>query len=260
MSIEPSTQHQFLDISEHQRGFAESLGVDFQTCTNDAEFILLIERQLGQKSMLELARWFLLSVLQHIQNQDWGDISHCPLDEQQQYQLAHEFIGRDEFKQSLLTVLKHPRFRFTLVSFAKSRNQQRRVLSTTTKAFRQAREILLRHELVDQQLVSRKGRRPAKQKPTSAATAASRRAARRGIELSSAAAVEPQVSVKSEVRQAQQDAMSEEEFAELDAVLANADAEPGKAWTYQNNDERLSLMFGVLAGGGVFALALWLFL
>lgn len=253
MDAQPSTQNS--ELSDYQLAFASSLGLELEDAKSVQESVLLIERSLGQKSLRELARWFLLSVLQHLQNTDWGEIGNSGLIESAQYELADEFLASDEFKQSLLTVLKDPRFRFTLLGFAKGRNPEKRILSTSTKAYRQAREILLANELVDSSQASRRGRRPAK-RPVAEATAVHRRAARRSQsapELSVKINVVPQSSAAES-----SPAMSEEEFVELEQAIDQGEADEGKPWTYETNEERMSLMLGILAGGGFCLFVLWI--
>lgn len=243
------------DLSEHQIAFANSLGVDWESAASVRDAVLQIEQNLGQKSLREMARWFLLSVLQHLHNADWGDIDNSGLENELHYELADHFLSSDEYKQSLLTVLKDPRFRFTLLGFAKGRNPSRRVLSTSTKAYRQAREILLENGLVDTSQVSRRGRRPAR-KTKFEETPINRRAARRS-QLS------PELSVKINVvspteKTSNSSAMSEEEFAELEQALDKSEMSEGQAWTYETNEERLSLFLGILGGACFCLLVLWM--
>jgi hypothetical protein len=54
-------------------------------------------------------------------------------------------------------------------------------------------------------------------------------------------------------------AMSEEEFAELEEELSSSKKSAATNWTYETNEDRLSLVLG-LAGGGFCALLLWMFL
>jgi len=245
-----------VDLSDHQIAFADSLGVDWESATDVRDTVLRIEQNLGQQSLREMARWFLLSVLQHLQNTDWGDISGSGLEEELQYELADHFLASDEFKQSLLTVLKDPRFRFTLLGFAKGRDAEKRVLSTSTKAYRQARDILLEHELIDASQANRRGRRPAKT-VSDEGTAINRRAARRNqfvSELSVKINVVPQTDSGSKAN-----SLSEEEFEELEQALDTGKPDIGQPWTYETNEERLSLFLGILGGACFCLLLLWLF-
>ncbi len=243
-------------LTAEQLQFAAGLGIEGRQGEDVTAFILRIEQQLGQDSLLELARWFLLSVLRHLQQQDWQSPDGCGIEQARQYELAAEFIARDEYKQSLLVVLKDHRFRFALLRFAKGRNPQQRILSSSTKAFRHAKGILVRHGLVDARMVNRRGRRPVRNTMPEVNTTSSRRAARRGARL-----IAPEQALhlneSAEAKKSPSE-MSEEEFVELDKVLAGSDSQAGQPWTYQTNDERLSLLLGALAGGALFGAALWL--
>ncbi|MCG8414802.1 MAG: hypothetical protein MI746_11345 [Pseudomonadales bacterium] len=244
-------------LSAHQIAFASSLGLQCEANDSVGDTVLRIEQSLGQQSMREIARWFLLSVLQHLQNTEWTEVEESGLSIDDQYALAESFIERDEYKQSLLTVLKDPRFRFTLLGFAKGRNPERRILSMSTKAYRQARDILLEKGLVDAQQATRRGRRPARKK-AAVSTAVNRRATRRGM-MPDGNTLQIDVVEPVAVQPAEED-MSEEEFAELEKVLDDGKLEEGQPWTYQTNEERYSLMLGILAGACVCVLAIWLLL
>lgn len=246
-----------ISLSAHQIAFASSLGLQCEEGDSVGETVLRIEQSLGQQSMREMARWFLLSVLQHLQNTEWEEVEESGISVEDQYSLAEAFIERDEYKQSILTVLKDPRFRFTLLGFAKGRNPDRRILSMSTKAYRQARDILLEKGLVDAQQASRRGRRPAKTKPA-VSTAINRRATRRGM-MPDGNSLQIDV-VPSSTTESSEEDMSEEEFAELQKVLDDGKVEQGQPWTYQTNEERYSLMLGILAGACVCFLMIWLLL
>lgn len=245
-------------LSGQQLDFARDLGLEQQEQETDIEFIKRIEQHLGQESMLELARWFLLSIFQHLKGASWNSISESQVESDKQYELAAEYIAKDEFKQSLLIVLKDHRLRFTLLGFAKARDPQRRILSSTTKAFRRGREILLQHGLVDPQSVkTRKAQKQEKEAAKPTDSAVSRRAARRVAGINAAGQKTPLKD--SPVSEPIAGDMSEEEFAQLDKALGEGKAEPGQPFTYHSNEERLSLLLGALAGGGLFILTLWIF-
>ena len=173
---------------------------------------------------------------------------------------AQRFLESDESMQGLRTVLKDANCRFTLLGFAKRRNPERQILSSATKAFKRARQLL--EEAGYLQAKSSRQQLQAPQLAISSASAVNRRAARRGHASTTdgqvagvalaAAAKKPAVSAEN---------MSEEEYAELDKVLDGGDAVgDGQYWHYQTNEDRLSLLLGLLAGGGFFMLALWLLL
>ncbi len=255
-----STSHQSNSeslLSAHQIAFASSLGLQCESNDSVGGTVLKIEQRLGQQSMREIARWFLLSVLQHLHNTEWSEVEESGLSVDDQYALAEAFIETDEYKQSLLTVLKDPRFRFTLLGFAKGRNPERRILSMSTKAYRQARDILLEKGLVDTEQATRRGRRPARNKPA-ISTAVNRRATRRGM-LPDGNSLQIDVPKPVAAEPTEED-MSEEEFAELEKVLDDGKVEGGQPWTYQTNEERYSLILGILAGACVCVLAIWLLL
>lgn len=256
--IEKNPAMSAVDLSSFQIEFARSLGLEPANDEAGPAFVQRLEQHLGQESMLQLARWFLMSVLQHLQGSAWQSIHVAGIDESQQYALAREFVARDEFKQSLLVVLKDPRFRFTLVSFAKTRNPEKRVLSSTTKAFRHGKEILQRNGLVGPQTSKRKTRRSTVKKSPRVDTAVNRRAARR---ISLAQSSDTMLNDNPHTLDAAASGnMSEEEFVELDKALGAGDLKAGQAFTYNTNEERFSLLMGALAGAGVFLLALLLFL
>ncbi len=240
-----------------QLRFAKGLGLEPQENESVPAFILRIEQTLGQDSLLELARWFLFSVMRHLRQEGWQSLGDSGVEREAQYQLAAKFIAEDEHKQSLLVVLKDFRFRFVLLSFAKGRDPEQRILSSTTKAFRHARDILIQYGLVDARIVGRRGRRPAQASAPAVNTVSNRRAARRAISPSPARSQSEEKSTAGEHKLSAE--MSEEEFAELDKALDGGKSEDGQPWTYHSNDERVSLLLGALAGATLFVVALWIF-
>lgn len=249
-------------LSAEQLGFARDLGLEQREGETDIEFVKRIEQHLGQESMLELARWFLLSILRHLKKAKWNSLAESGVDSAKQYELAAEFIARDEFKQSLLVVLKDHRLRFALLGFAKARDPQRRILSSTTKAFRRGREILTAHGLVaPHSPSSRKNQKESGENKLPANSPMdlpmSRRAARR-VRRTDAEGAKVTVA-SSPGRDANAGNMSEEEFAQLDKALGEGESAPGQPFTYHSNEERLSLLLGALAGAGLFLLSLWIF-
>ncbi len=55
--------------------------------------------------------------------------------------------------------------------------------------------------------------------------------------------------------------MSEKEFSELSEVIEDEGERSAPAkWSYPTNEDRLSLLMGLAAGGGVIVIALLLFL
>lgn len=269
------------EISLQQAELASSLGISLDESSSLLQLMQALDKALGQKYLLEQARWFILSVYRHLTKANWDTISESGLSLEQQYELAEIYISSDKFKQSLITVLKDPRTRFTLLGFAKSRNLEKRVLSTTTKAYQHAKGILADKELVASKPLRKRGQASASAKSQSQATAdtnsgadarpdaeagdsvVNRRAARRGFADTSHADGQSEVEAESVSRaspDASQTTMSEEEFEELEEELSSGEKPAATNWTYETNEDRLSLLLGLAAGGGFCALMLWMFL
>ncbi|MDA0689983.1 MAG: hypothetical protein O2948_15230 [Proteobacteria bacterium] len=304
-----------LDLTPNQREFAESLGIDWRSSDSLTAVLQRVEHELGQRNIHELIRWFLLSVYRHAHKGKWERPQDSDLTEDVQYRLTDQLAGSDEYKLSLLTVLKDSRCRYTLLKFGKSRNPARRTLSNTTKAYKQARQLLLSQEMLPLVAAS-KAIKPAEnpasiessktiessesseskassdrieggeykencdskaidvllpQQPhagqefpareSASATAVHRRAARRGFQGGDRVD-QGDLAVQSvaarEQAEAAEDALSEEEFEELDKALGSATNSSAQRWTYNTNEERFSLLLGVLAGSAACVLLLWL--
>lgn len=301
-----------LDLTPNQREFAESLGIDWRSADSLTAVLQRVEHELGQRNIHELIRWFLLSVYRHARKGKWERPQDSDLSEDIQYQLTAQLAASDEYKLSLLTVLKDSRCRYTLLKFAKSRSPARRTLSNTTKAYKQARQLLLSQQLLPS-VVTRNAPEPS-QKPASthsgkiiesnedsassesieggeykkhsdsngnadpvvqqlpaeqellaresaSATAVNRRAARRGFQASDKVDLDglavPPIAVREQAANSE-DVLSEEEFEELDKALGDAANSSAQRWTYNTNEERFSLLLGVLAGSAACVLLLWL--
>jgi len=266
------------EISPQQAELASSLGISLDESASLRQLMLELDKALGQQYLLEQARYFILSAYRHLTKANWESISESGLSLEQQYELAEIFVGSDKFKQSLITVLKDPRTRFTLLGFAKSRNLEKRVLSTTTKVYQHARKILVDKELVAAKPSRKKVQASADSnsrsyagadkspvvnaKPDAGDSIVNRRAARRGFPDTSYADDNSEVETESVDRAspgASEMAMSEEEFAELEEELSSSKNPAATNWTYETNEDRLSLVLG-LAAGGFCALLLWMFL
>ena len=105
------------EISSQQAELASSLGISLDESTSLRQLMLELDKALGQQYLLEQARYFILSAYRHLTKANWESISESGLSLEQQYELAEIFVGSDKFKQSLITVLKDPRTRFTLLGF-----------------------------------------------------------------------------------------------------------------------------------------------
>lgn len=242
-------------ISKDQLALASRIGVDTGEENSIDDIVRAIEETLGQNTLLEQARYFVLSVLNHANRLQWRSLSDTSLSNDRQLELARLFIASDDLKQSLRTVLKDNRFKFTLLKFAKTRNVEKRVLSTTTKAFKEARKLLVERALIDPP--KKKVAVQAKTKKKESDSLVDRRAARRGyfndefLEFLS-----PQ---DAPIGNHPDDALTDEEFDELDAKLSGVDSLTANAWTYHNSEDRLSLLVGLAAGSVVFATIIWMF-
>jgi len=288
-----------LDLTPNQCELAESLGVDWQSADSLADVLQGVEHELGQRNIQELIRWFLLSVYRHGRNEKWERPQDSDLSEDEQYRLTAKLADSDEYKLSLLTVLKDSRCRYTLLKFGKSRNPARRILSNTTKAFKQAQQLLREQELLPR-ITARKaatsveeragtenletsapvegavtsevgpgdepamppdsGEQPQSEQESVNTTAVNRRAARRGFQESRGddSATPVQFVAVAAQAETEDDALSEEEFEELDKALRGAADSSAQRWTYNTNEERFSLLLGVLAGSAACVLVLWL--
>ncbi|NKB32097.1 MAG: hypothetical protein GKR91_03270 [Pseudomonadales bacterium] len=261
MNEEIKQQNEKLNATQHQLNFSNALGLDVSDANSLDDLISMIETRLGQDTMLEQARWFIVSVLRHGNKDQWQDLSDSGISEEQQYELAQQYISSDDLKQSLRTVLKDNRCRFTLLRFAKSRNLAKRTLSTTTKAYKQALVQLKSAGLVTAPVRTVRKRNDRK-KFEDSDSVVNRRAARRGYFDEDEVESSEQVDIQSPVtHRDREEKMSEEEYAELEEVIEGAgERAPAQNWSYPTNEDRLSLLMGLAAGGGVFVIVLLLFL
>ncbi len=290
-----------LDLTNNQREFAESLGVDWSSAEALSDVLQGVEQELGQRNIQELIRWFLLGVYRHSVKGKWEHPDDSGLSQDAQYRLSMKLADRDEYKLSLLTVLKDIRCRYTLLKFGKSRNPARRTLSNTTKAYKQAQQLLRDEGLLSpvaakstdkakiaapteavaegkgaaeqsersdetetEQNSNQTSLTSERERKSTAATAVKRRAARRGFqgirqdEQADRDAMFLQAVAESPQVNSEEDSLTEEEFEELDKALGSSGSSSVQRWTYNTNEERFSLLMGVLAGSAVCVLMLWL--
>lgn len=259
-------------ISDNQRVFAESLGIAVPDFSGIEALVVQIEANLGQNTMLEQSRWFVMSVLCHSNRCAWLSIDESEIDTEKQYEIAGSYISTDDFKQSLRTVLKEDRCKFTLLRFAKSRNLEKRTLSTTTKAFKHAQSLLKELGLIKpgkataskvkkgqkgQTVQKKAGPKPNNEPDTD--SLAGRRASRRGnFEDDFLVFLNPQE--ESEVQLNSSVKMSDQEFAELDTKIDIATGAVYENWSGAQSEDRTSLLVGLAAGGVMFAVVIWLFI
>lgn len=262
-------------ISDNQRAFAESLDIAVSDFSDIEALVVQIEANLGQNTMLEQSRWFVMSVLCHSNRCAWLSIDESEIENEKQYEIAGSYISTDDFKQSLRTVLKEDRCKFTLLRFAKSRNLEKRTLSTTTKAFKHAQSLLKELGLIKPGKVTaskvKKGQKGQKTQTVQKKTdpkrinepdtdsLAGRRASRRGyFEDDFLNFLNPQE--ESEEQLNSQVKMSDQEFAELDAKIDIAAGSVFENWSGTQSEDRTSLLVGLAAGGIMFAVVIWVFI
>lgn len=244
-----------------QIAVARHLGLEEVSAQTTTELISQIETKLGQDTMLEQARWFLMSVLRHANKAKWQELAESGVSEEDQYKLAEQYIGADDLKQSLRTVLKDAHCRFTLIRFAKARNISKLTLSTTTKAYKEACALLKQLDLVTAPPRPVRNR-AAHKKATASGTAANRRATRRGFFEEGENETLGQVEIHTPTLKSKDDSqLSEEEYAELEQIIeGDGERVPASNWSYPTNEDRFSLLLGLAAGGGAFVIVLLLFL
>ena len=262
-------------ISNNQRAFAEGLGIAVPDFPAIEALIEKIEDSLGQNTMLEQSRWFVMSVLCHANRYAWDSINDSDIDTEKQYEIAANYIATDDIIQSLRTVLKEDRCKFTLLRFAKSRNLEKRTLSTTTKAFKHANSLLKELGLINfTKAAARKNSEDQKhhkvKKPQTKSDNKSkaekdkdslvhRRAARRGyFEDDFLKFLNPQQGSEKQTGLSRQ--MSDQEFEELDAKIDILAESAFVNWPSVQSEDRTSLLVGLAAGGIMFAVVIWLFI
>lgn len=259
-------------ISSNQRAFAEGLGIVVADFPVIGALIEKIEDSLGQNTMLEQSRWFVMSVLCHSNRCTWGSIDDSDIDKEKQYEIAANYIATDNFKQFLRTVLKEDRCKFTLLRFAKSRNLEKRTLSTTTKAFKHAQSLLKGLGLINPtKATARKIPENQKSHKTKKAQTKSdnkpkakkgkdllvhRRTARHGdFEEDFLNPLQ-----ESEKKTGFSGQMSDQEFDELDAKIDISAESAFVNWPSAQSEDRTSLLFGLATGVFMLAVVIWLFI
>jgi hypothetical protein len=271
-------------ISDNQRAFAKSLGIVVADGSNIEELVEKIETSLGQNTMLEQSRWFVMSVLCHSNRCAWLTIDESEIDKEKQYEIAGSYIGTDDFKQSLRTVLKEDRCKFTLLRFAKSRNIEKRTLSTTTKAFKHAQSLLKESGLIsaakttarkdakienvkrveiaqkgDEVKEARQSSSPEKMSEPDKDSLAGRSSAPGGDREDDFLTFLNPLQENEELLNSQLQ-MDDQEFAELDAKVDMEAESACESWSGEESEDRTSLLVGLAAGGVMFAVVIWLFI
>jgi hypothetical protein len=262
-------------LHPNQRFVASELGVETAEHKSIALTISAIEDRLGDAAAVESSRWFAISVLRHLKKAKWNTLNESGLDEAKQKSLAEDCLAIKGFATSLRTVTKDDRSKYRIVGFASSKNVDRGLLATGTKAYKIACNVLLDSGLLaqDEGRVKSANDSAENASETKTASAKSKRPDLRAAEKTVAApsSKRPGYSDDESVAVAETNAafadanqalsMTEEEFADLDAALRKNDAHiVQQSWADQRNEDRWSRILGVLAGVGFFVFVALLFL
>ncbi|MEQ8954642.1 MAG: hypothetical protein RL120_10960, partial [Gammaproteobacteria bacterium] len=160
-------------------------------------------------------------------------------------------------KTAVQAVLRDPRFRFTLVQFGKNRNPDSLTLSSSTKAFRRALQLL------GQGLEQPRKELPAQAAPPTAASqglVVDRRARRRGFSMADhGEALPPLESIRVAAKPGPDSSMNEDEYQALEQELEHAVAVEDRNFSYRSNEDKISLVLGMASGLVLFLLVLLVF-
>ncbi len=282
-------------LHPNQSAVAKELGIDAAASAEDV--IDAIEIKLGEASMELRARWFVVSVLRHLSKAKWVGLDDCAVDEKRQRELARDCLAIKGFATSLGTVTKDSRSKYRFVGFASSKNIERGMLATGTKAYKIAVSVVCESGLVEGQVEAANKqsksepkvnpkpkselRAKSKAKPETTTGSKPKQEPKRSPKPAELEAAEKSVVARRAKRRGYADdelrpatgteearssksqavAMSKEEFASLDAALSKDDAEiVQQNWMDQSNEDRWSRILGILAGVGFFVFIALLFL
>ena len=137
-------------LHPNQRFVAGELGVETAEHNSIAQTISAIEARLGDAAAVESSRWFAISVLRHLKKAKWNTLNESGLDEAKQKSLAEDCLAIAGFATSLRTVTKDDRSKYRIVGFASSKNVDRGLLATGTKAYKIASDVVLDSGLLAQ--------------------------------------------------------------------------------------------------------------
>ena len=143
------------NLHHNQCFVANELGLDAASFTSAESAVAAIEVKLGSKCVEERARWFVMSVLRHLKKAKWMTLAESKLDDSSQRVLVKDCLAREGFVTSLRTLTKDDRSKYRIVGFASSKNIERAVLATGTKAYTIARNVLLDAGLVAQKVAKK---------------------------------------------------------------------------------------------------------
>ena len=243
-----------------QQQFAQQLGIDLSAITETADLVKDIEQRLGKNKDRELARWFMLSAWRFQQRGTWQEAEQSGLSPEQQYHLADELLNDKEAMSSLRTVLRDPRFRFSLVNFDRLRDPGSLTLASTTVAFRHAQQLLNQASIE----VGQKEQPIPVSEDGAEALVVDRRARRRGytgpeLDIAPLANIVDPIRV-SRPRQERGSALNDAEYQALDDALQNAPSAENRNFSYRSHEDKISLLLGIGSGLVLFLLVSWVFL
>ena len=130
-------------LHPNQRFVAGELGVETAEHNSIAQTISAIEDRLEDAAIMESSRWFAISVLRHLKKAKWNTLNESGLDEAKQKSLAENCLAIAGFATSLRTVTKDARSKYRIVGCASSKNVDRGLLATGTKAYKIASDVVL---------------------------------------------------------------------------------------------------------------------
>ena len=223
---------------------------------------------------LECAWWFAISVLRYLCKGKWTDPSGSDLDEAKLKNLAKDCLAVDGFSSSLRAVTKDARTKFRIIGFARSKEIERDVLATSTKAYKITAKLIIKAGLAERKSKQASNKIQSKKKAADQSLElepalkpeskeVEKKAVRRMVKhrgYSEDESISSEDTVKATPRKSQTMSMSKEEFAGLDAALSENDAEIiQQNWGDQQNKDSWSRLLGLLAGVGFFVFFALLF-
>lgn len=269
-------------ISASQLRLAAELHITDAQTLSTSELIAAIEGRLGERTVLECARWFLMSVLRHERQALWSDPDHSDISRENQNKLARDCLAKPEFVQSIKTVLKGDSCKYALVEFRRTRNPRKHILANTTVAYQCALGVLRKERLLEVDANPEPEKSAKEQPPASSVdvtTTNMRRASRRGFGTDATRQDEPDSTIPSlhgagDTAHTSHDplvistldtslhtGLTPQEYAELEQALSQPKLpiSSHKPWRRFGDDERRSWLLGLLAGFAAFAAILFLF-
>jgi hypothetical protein len=234
----------------NQLHLLHSLGVDAPETATASKVADLIENYLGGEASLEQVRWYLLSVLRHINQANWQDPEDCKLSDEVQRQLSARLLAVPGARKSLEQVLRNKNARYRLLTFADRSNAATLTMSRGTRLFQHASKLINDAQGIKDSASQEKD----KDIPLTGINA--RRAQRRMATIPES--VPPAASESPESKP--EACMTLEDYEKFErAILTPVDARLMRRATYKTAEDRLSLLAGVVSAVLIFLLVLWVF-